>query len=133
MYERLGGEGSLRQLVKSFYVYMDTLDDAKGIRKLHAKNLRIAEEKLFMFLSGLFGGPNLYIEKHGHPRLRRRHLPFAIGKDEAEQWLNCMHKALDDLSLDIDVKQDMLQYFTQTAYHMINQSDNEADQINILK
>jgi hemoglobin len=77
-YEQLGGEPVIRQLVARFYELMDTMPEAYGIRQLHPKSLSGSEDKLFMFLSGWLGGPQLYVEKYGHPRLRRRHFPFAI-------------------------------------------------------
>lgn len=133
IYERIGGGTVLRKLAKVFYRNMDTLEEAQGIRKLHAKSLKISEKKLFMFLSGFFGGPNLYMEKYGHPKLRQRHLPFVIGKDEAEQWLDCMNRALEEVVLRKDLKQEMLQYFSQAAYHMVNQNNSSPNFENILK
>ena len=78
-YEILGGADGLRALVDRFYDLMDELQEAETIRALHAPDLTEAREKLFLFLSGWTGGPSLYIEKYGHPRLRARHLPFPIG------------------------------------------------------
>jgi len=72
-YELLGGESAIRALVKRFYALMDTLPEAYGVRKLHPRDLSGSEEKLFMFLSGWLGGPQLFVEKFGHPRLRARH------------------------------------------------------------
>ncbi len=78
-YQRIGGEKKVRALVTRFYQLMDELPEVYGIRKLHAENLQSAQEKLYKFLSGWMGGPQLYVEQYGHPMLRRRHLPFAIG------------------------------------------------------
>jgi hemoglobin len=78
-YERIGGETKVRELVQRFYLLMDELPETHGIRKMHAADLGGAENKLFMFLSGWMGGPQLFVEKFGHPRLRMRHLPFSIG------------------------------------------------------
>jgi len=93
-YERLGGEAILRQLVINFYQQMDSLDDVKPIRAMHAPDLANAEEKLFMFLSGWMGGPQLFIERFGHPRLRMRHINFAINESARDQWILCMKNAL---------------------------------------
>ena len=82
-YERLGGEATVRRLVDRFYQLMDQLAEADDIRKLHADDLTEASGKLFMFLSGWLGGPQLYLEKYGHPRLRQRHMPFNIGEKNA--------------------------------------------------
>ena len=86
-YQRIGGETGVRNLVDRFYDLMDTLPEAYEIRKLHAPDLSQAREKLFMFLSGWMGGPPLYEQAYGHPRLRMRHLPFAIGERERDEWL----------------------------------------------
>lgn len=94
-YERIGGEDGVRRLVHRFYQLMDALPEAKGIRGMH-EDLPRAEEKLFMFLSGWLGGPPLYTEKYGHPRLRMRHMPFAIAESERNQWMLCMNQALAD-------------------------------------
>ena len=119
-YERIGGDEGLKQLVKKFYDYMDTLPEAKTIRDLHAKDLRSAREKLFMFLSGWMGGPDRYIAAFGHPRLRARHLPFPIGTEERDQWLMCMRKALAEMDIDTLFKEQLMSSFTQTADHMMN-------------
>ncbi|MBK8617360.1 MAG: group II truncated hemoglobin [Anaerolineales bacterium] len=99
LYDLLGGEKKLRALVDRFYDLMDSSPEAKDIRALHAASLKSSREKLFMFLSGWSGGPSLYIEKYGHPRLRQRHMPFSIGEAERDQWLWCMNKALDESEL----------------------------------
>jgi hemoglobin len=75
-YERMGGEPAVRRLVARFYELMDSLPEAYGIRKLHQPDLASAEQKLYLYLTGWLGGPQLYVEKYGHPRLRSRHLPF---------------------------------------------------------
>lgn len=93
-YSMLGGEAGVRQLVKRFYELMDTLPEAYGVRKLHPRDLSGSEEKLFMYLTGWLGGPQLYVEKFGHPRLRARHMPFSIGSEESEQWMLCMRQAM---------------------------------------
>lgn len=120
-YDRLGGAVVLKALVERFYHYMDTWPAAAGIRRLHAAELANAEDKLFKFLSGWLGGPNLYWEEFGHPRLRMRHLPFAIGLSERDQWLACMQQALADTVADEPLRQRLLEAFAHTANHMINQ------------
>jgi hemoglobin len=100
LYEELGGAEVLTQLVNRFYEIMDTDPRAKGIRDMHAKDLSLARDKLFMFLSGWAGGPSLYIERYGHPMLRKRHLPFSIGESERDQWMFCMVRAMHDIGMD---------------------------------
>lgn len=95
-YDILGGEAALRRLVERFYALMDETPEYHGIRKLHPESLAGSTDKLYWFLSGWLGGPPLYAEKIGNPMLRARHLPFAIGRAERDQWLACMKQALDD-------------------------------------
>ena len=123
LYEMIGGEKGLRSLVDRFYDLMDSSAEAQDIRKLHAKSLKGSREKLFMFLSGWSGGPQLYVERFGHPRLRMRHLPFAIGSVERDQWLWCMNKALDESQLDPRVVEYLKKHFAETADFMRNQAE----------
>lgn len=103
-YELLGGENGgqalIKRLVDTFYDVMDSDPKAAGIRALHQADLTEAREKLTMFLTGWTGGPQLYIERYGHPMLRRRHMPFAIGESERDQWMYCMIRAMHTLQLD---------------------------------
>jgi hemoglobin len=126
-YEIIGGETGVRELVNRFYDYMDDLQEASEVRQLHAKSLKASREKLFLFLSGWLGGPALYVEKYGHPMLRRRHLPFAIGTRERDQWMLCMKKALADMQLEPQVERQLIQSFMQTADHMRNQPEHQAE------
>jgi hemoglobin len=89
-YVLLGGEEKVRELVDRFYDYMDELDEVVPVRQMHAKSLRVSRDKLFKFLSGWLGGPGLYEAEYGHPRLRRRHMPFAVTEEARDQWLLCM-------------------------------------------
>ena len=122
-YEKLGGEAGLRQLVKNFYQAMDSQASVKPIRDMHANDLTEAEEKLFLFLSGWLGGPSLYIEKYGHPRLRARHLPFSIGTKERDQWLHCMDTALEKMNIEKPMHDELMQAFFNTADFMRNKKE----------
>lgn len=119
-YDRLGGEQPLRQLVDRFYDLMDQLPEARQIRHLHAPDLSEAREKLFMFLSGWLGGPQLYIQKFGHPRLRQRHLPFPIGEEERDQRMMCMIRAMQDTGVEPALREELTQAFFKTADFMRN-------------
>ena len=119
-YQSLGGETAVRKLVNRFYDLMDEKDEVKPLREMHAKNLRISREKLYLFLSGWLGGPQLYVEKYGHPMLRKRHLPFAIGESERDQWLLCMNLALDE-QVEEPLRQQLKVAFAKVAEHMRNQ------------
>ena len=120
-YERLGGEQSVRQLVDQFYLLMDELPEASDIRHIHAPDLADAREKLFMFLSGWLGGPQLYLEKYGHPRLRQRHMPFNIGERERDQWMLCMNTAMQQLEITRPLRDELSAAFYKTADFMRNQ------------
>lgn len=120
-YELLGGEAALRQLVERFYELMNALPEARGIRKMHAADLSGAADKLFKFLSGWLGGPDLFVEEFGHPRLRARHFPFPIGIAERDQWMRCMNQALDETPMRGDLREGLREALTQVATHMINQ------------
>ncbi|MBV2169435.1 MAG: group II truncated hemoglobin [Bdellovibrio sp.] len=122
-YELLGGEDVLRKLVKRFYEIMDTLPEAQGIRAMHPQNLQTSEDKLFMFLSGWLGGPNLFVEKIGHPKMRARHMPFKIGKSERDQWMICMVNAVEDLKVAEPLRSDLLHALLNLADHMRNQPE----------
>ena len=120
LYEMIGGEKGLRSLVNRFYDLMDTSPEAVRIRSFHGKSLKQSREKLFMFLSGWSGGPQLYVENFGHPRLRMRHMPFSIGMLERDQWLWCMNKALDESQVDPRVVEYLKAHFAETADFMMN-------------
>lgn len=122
-YDRIGGEPVLRRLVSRFYELMDTLPEAYGIRKLHQADLASTEEKLFLYLTGWLGGPQLYVEKYGHPRLRARHLPFPIATAEAEQWMLCMRQAMAESIADEALRGELDQALDKLALHMRNRND----------
>jgi hemoglobin len=119
-YEGLGGADAVRRLVDRFYDLMDELPETYGLRQLHPADLTGSRQSLFEFLSGWFGGPPLYIEKKGHPRLRMRHMPFAIGPAERDQWMLCMRTALDEQVSNEALRQGVLNAFVQMADHMVN-------------
>ncbi len=120
-YELMGGEPAILNLVDRFYFYMDTLAEVDGIRKMHAQSLSTAKDKLFKFLSGWLGGPDLFIQEFGHPMLRRRHFPFSIGQSERDQWMMCMKKAMAEVPMDKALRASLLESLDQLATHMINQ------------
>ena len=119
-YERLGGEKAVRKLVDRFYDLMDTMPQARKIRELHPDDLTSSRDKLFKFLSGWLGGPQLYVEEYGHPRLRARHLPFPIGETERDAWLSCMRQALSEMEIEELLRNHLIQSLRKTADHMRN-------------
>ena len=122
-FELLGGEAGVRQLVDRFYDRMDTAPRAATIRALHPPDLTTSREKLFLFLVGWSGGPQLYVERYGHPKLRARHMPFPIGDAESEAWVWCMDGALDDHDMPDELRQYLKERFRAIAAHMRNRPE----------
>jgi hemoglobin len=119
-YDALGGEETVQAIVGEFYDEMDRNPAAATIRALHPDDLASSREKLFEFLSGWLGGPDLFVQKHGHPRLRQRHAPFAIGPAERDQWLACMAVALDANAVEGELRQFLDAQFAHVADFMRN-------------
>lgn len=119
-YEQIGGAPAVLTLVTRFYDLMDSSPEAATIRKLHAASLGRAREKLHDFLTGWLGGPQLYVEKHGNPMLRARHLPFPIGEVERDEWLWCMERALAEQTMPDVLREFLRQRFQGVADHMRN-------------
>ncbi len=125
-YEQLGGDAAVRKLVDRFYDLMDERKDAISIRAMHPNDLADSRDKLYEFLSGFFGGPPLYHQNRGHPKLRMRHLPFSIDEAARDAWLACMHQALEEQVDDQLLLMQLKTNFHKTAHHLINQK-SDAD------
>lgn len=123
-YDQIGGDAAVRQLVDRFYDLMDASPEATHVRALHATSLKSSREKLYMFLTGWLGGPQLYVEKHGHPRLRQRHFPFAISRRERDQWLWCMDKAMEEQPMPAELHAMLKEKLHALADHMRNHPDS---------
>jgi len=119
-YELLGGEPAVRALVDRFYDLMDLEPAYAQLRALHPTTLEGSRDKLHWFLCGWLGGPQHYVERFGHPMLRARHLPFAIGIAERDQWLQCMHQAMRELGIDESLADRLAAAFFNTADWMRN-------------
>lgn len=119
-YDRLGQEAGVRALVDRFYDLMDLEPGYARLRALHPQDLAGSRDKLFWFLSGWLGGPDLYQSRFGHPRLRARHLPYAIGLTERDQWMACMMSAMAELDVDTALAERLTQAFFGTADWMVN-------------
>lgn len=119
-YDKIGGEATVGKLADRFYELMDTVPQFAELRAMHPESLKGSRDKLFMFLSGWFGGPDLFVENYGHPRLRARHMPFAIGTRERDQWVACMVLAMEDVGIEEDVRKVLLNNFFNTADFMRN-------------
>jgi hemoglobin len=121
-FELIGGATKLRELVDRFYDLMDLEPEFAGIRALHPTSLDGSRDKLYWFLTGWMGGPDLYIERFGHPRLRARHLPYAIASSERDQWLRCMAWAMRDVGIAEELQERLMHSFYQTADWMRNKA-----------
>jgi hemoglobin len=122
-YDWLGGDTAVRALVDRFYDLMDLEPAYARLRAVHGPQLDDARDKLYWFLSGWLGGPNLFIERFGHPRLRARHMPFTIGIVERDQWLACMNQAMQELAVEPELQARLQKAFFQTADWMRNQGE----------
>ena len=120
-YDTIGGEPVLARLCDRFYGLMAETPRFAELRALHPKDLQGSRDKLFMFLSGWLGGPDLFVQQFGHPRLRARHMPFAIGTRERDQWVACMLLAMEEVGIAEPMRERLLQSFFKTADFMRNQ------------
>lgn len=123
IYEKIGGEQPLKELVETFYDIVEDDPDGVIIHALHLKGHGMSHTRRaqFEFLSGFFGGPKLYIERNGHSDMRLIHKHVEVGPVEVEAWLLCMEKAIDQVDFDADLKQKMMQTFTRAAEITRNQ------------
>ena len=120
----LGEEQGIKKLVNDFYTQMENDPKARECLLVHeldeGRVTQEAKDKLFYFLSGWLGGPNLFVQKFGHPMMRKRHLHVKITEVEKKQWLYCMQHALDKTKLKKSQKQQMLNSFTALAMRIQN-------------
>jgi hemoglobin len=119
-FQWIGGEERVRALTDRFYDLMDLEPTYQELRAAHGTELTQAREKLFMFLCGWLGGPSYYTDQFGHPRLRMRHMPFAIGIKERDQWVACMDQAMSETHVPIELRERLKNSFFQTADWMRN-------------
>ena len=124
-YQLIGGEPTVRAIVTRFYELMDTLPAVAPIRKMHPHDLSGSEDKLFSFLSGWLGGPQLYVEKYGQPRLRASHLPFPIGSAERDQWMLCIRTAMEENIDNPELRNSLLKALGDLADFMRNKPDGK--------
>jgi hemoglobin len=123
LFDEIGGYSKIEELVNRFYDLMELDSQFAELRKVHPIQLDSSREKLTMFLSGWTGGPNLYIEKYGHPKLRARHLPYPINLEMRDQWLRCMGQAMNDVQMPEPLWERLLKAFFDTADWMRNQAN----------
>lgn len=123
LYGLIGGDVRLRELVDRFYDLMDLEQKFAALRAMHPPTLDGSRDKLYHFLSGWSGGPDLYTPRYGNAFLRARHLPFAIASAERDQWLTCMVLAMQDMGIEEGRQELLLQAFFKTADWMRNKTE----------
>ena len=122
-FEWIGGEPAVQALVDRFYDLMDLEPAYAQLRSVHGNTLDNARQRLFWFLCGWLGGPQHYTDRFGHPMLRARHLPYAIGTSERDQWLRAMAWAMEDTGIEESLRVRLMESFYQTADWMRNKAD----------
>jgi hemoglobin len=120
LFEHLGGEAGVRALTERFYALMALEPAYAELRALHPASLEGSTDKLYWFLCGWLGGPDLYVQRFGHPRLRARHLPYPIGLRERDQWMTCMSQAMREEGLEPETIRRLEASFFNTADWMRN-------------
>jgi hemoglobin len=126
LYEAIGGDPTVRALTKRFYDLMDSLPEAARCRAVHPPSLEGSREKFYEYLTGYLGGPQLYIEKRGHPRLRSRHFVAAIGPAERDEWLLCFRRAMDETIENEKLRAIIIEPVERLAYHMQNREQDAS-------
>jgi hemoglobin len=127
LFSEIGGQAVIDRLIDSFYHRMDTLPEAKTIRAMHAVDLTAVKGVLKRYIGEWLGGPKLYSQERGHPRLRQRHMPFQIGVAERDAWMLCMQGALDEVVADAALRAQLTQAFFKLADWVRNDSGNPHD------
>lgn len=120
LYEAIGGEATVKALTDRFYHLMDTLPEAARCRAVHPPDLAGSAEKFHEYMIGYLGGPPIYIQKRGHPMLRRRHFVAEIGPAERDEWLLCFRKALEETVEHPKLREIILPAIEKLAHHMQN-------------
>lgn len=118
LYDRVGGQPWFDALVDRFY---EGVEVDPVLRPLYPDDLEPGKHHLALFLAQYWGGPHTYSELRGHPALRARHLPFAIGAAERDAWVRHMTDAVETADADADTKAELLTYVGDAATFLINQ------------
>ena len=118
IHDAVGGYPTFERLVINFY---DAVEQDEVLRPLYPESLEEPRLHLTLFLTQFFGGPPVYSERRGHPRLRARHLPFAIDRKERDAWVTHMLAALEETGIQEPAKSQMSTYFEDAATFLINQ------------
>lgn len=126
LYQAIGGDDTVRALAKRFYELMDSMPEAARCRAIHPPDLSNSESKFYDYLTGYLGGPPIYVEKYGHPMLRRRHFVAPIGPAERDEWLLCFRLAMEETIANPKLRDIIWKPVEQLARHMQNQEDNPS-------
>ena len=116
IYDQVGSH-NLQKLVNEFY---NRVFASEKIAPLFKNDPEEIKQKQFLFLTQFLGGPGIYSEKYGHPKMRMRHLPHKITNDAKLEWLKCMKEAIGTLDIPEDLKITLYNCFPQVAEHMVN-------------
>lgn len=121
LYAKIGGKKTIDQLVDDFYQIMATDPVARDCLLTHKQALTAVAPKLKDYLYGWLGGPQVFVKKYGHPRMRMRHIDIPISLKEAEQWVYCMKLALRKSSIEVETQDEILNAMKHLASIIINQ------------
>ena len=122
LYDRVGGHETFVALVRGFYEGVATDEPLRALYP--EEDLAPAQERLLLFLEQYFGGPRTYSERRGHPRLRLRHMPFAVSPDMRRRWMAHMLASLDRLDIGAEDKALMAEYLDRAATMLVNTTDD---------
>jgi hemoglobin len=125
LYDLVGGEKGIKNLVRVFYDIVETNPEAQQLHLLHIRGNGVAHSRLeqFNFLSGFLGGPKLYVEKHGHSNITSMHEHVEISNQSKNSWLYCMNMAIDQVGIKASSKEILMRSFSKLAEKLVNQAD----------
>jgi hemoglobin len=125
LYDLVGGEAGVVNLVKVFYDIVEAEPFAHKLLLLHLRGNGLAHSRVeqFNFLSGFLGGPKLYVEKHGHSNVRTMHEHVEINAETKDIWLECMVRTINQIGLEAATENKLMKNFTAAAESLVNRSD----------
>lgn len=122
-FETMGGSEALRKLTDAFF---DRVAEHPELIPIFPEDLTESREKEYRFFVQFFGGPPLYTEQYGHPRLYARHLPFEITPERARAWMDCIIEAMDEVGFPEPIYNEMIRRLTATAYNLVNTASTKG-------
>ncbi|HEX2913458.1 MAG TPA: globin [Chloroflexia bacterium] len=123
VYDMVGGAPTFKRLVDTFY---GKIEQDPELRPVFPPDMEEGKEGQYLFLMQYFGGPPIYNQQRGHPRLRMRHMPFEIGRHEADLWLKHMLASVDEVGIQEPARSLMREYFLRFAHTMVTRPDKPA-------